>query len=636
MIACGKGAISAGLGIGLGAAIVASAAPIVAAVPMQAAQREAGAGVAAPRAAGGACGGVISAALSAAAVRVCDPVTVTTRVRSHCPSGCDDGVHVVLILNERPCCWGAPWEKGSAIGAVRALADAFPDVPVRVGVVLYDDESSRAAAPLLDVRTDVSRVRSAIERVQMYGSESGDFRGAGRNALTIFAQGHTDSAGNRLRPCQVAVFFGYNVELLGSPEMMRKDAEIAALGRTLAAEAELVVGCLGAGEACTAVGRMPHEGRYQIPAPSSLQTNIPRFTVDAVHSINPSAAVLRSDAWQLVSAGLSVVVGSASPAPAAVRAAGDATRIGWRWDAPAASEPQTVTFRLRPLAEGEWPIAGSLVVTDTRMGAQVVPMDPVTLTVAGLCETPTSEPSPTRTPVPSPPPPTLAPTSAPSPTVKPTPTPDPPAAYLPLALRERCTPEKRRVDVALVLDASSSMGEPVPAGGTKMDAARSAVLAFLDELHLADGDQAALVAFHDDAVLARELTDDRQALERGLAAIMTGRGTRIHLGIEIAQRELFGSRRRPDNTPAMVVLTDGRANPEPVDLAVAQAQAAKQAGITVFTIGLGGDVELDALERMASRSEYSYRAPTADALAAIYRAIAVSIPCPSGGFWGRR
>jgi secreted protein with Ig-like and vWFA domain len=86
----------------------------------------------------------------------------------------------------------------------------------------------------------------------------------------------------------------------------------------------------------------------------------------------------------------------------------------------------------------------------------------------------------------------------------------------------------------------------------------------------------------------------------------------------------------------MVVLTDGHANPDPVDLAVAQAQAAKQAGITVFTIGLGGDVELDALERMASRSEYSYRAPTADALAAIYRAIAVSIPCPSGGFWGRR
>jgi hypothetical protein len=56
----------------------------------------------------------------------------------------------------------------------------------------------------------------------------------------------------------------------------------------------------------------------------------------------------------------------------------------------------------------------------------------------------------------------------------------------------------------------------------------------------------------------------------------------------------------------------------------------------LFTIGLGNDLDTEALRGMASKPEYFYLAPDAAALAGIYRSIAVAIPCPAGAFWGRR
>lgn len=69
--------------------------------------------------------------------------------------------------------------------------------------------------------------------------------------------------------------------------------------------------------------------------------------------------------------------------------------------------------------------------------------------------------------------------------------------------------------------------------------------------------------------------------------------------------------------PGEVLLTDGRSNPRPASEAVARAGEAKAAGMTVFTIGLGADIDVEAL-------------------AEIYRAIAVALPCPVGVFWGGR
>ncbi len=63
---------------------------------------------------------------------------------------------------------------------------------------------------------------------------------------------------------------------------------------------------------------------------------------------------------------------------------------------------------------------------------------------------------------------------------------------------------------------------------------------------------------------------------------------------------------------------------------------AKDAGIALFTVGLGQDVDVPALAATASRPAYAYLPPDAEALAGIYRAIAVTIPCPKEAWWGRR
>jgi hypothetical protein len=264
-------------------------------------------------------------------------------------------------------------------------------------------------------------------------------------------------------------------------------------------------------------------------------------------------------------------------------------------------------------------------------------LTPTPTSTATIPLTPT--PEPTRTPTVTPsvsPSPSASPSSSPTATRTPRATNTPAPLLLPVALKEDCGADTQRTDVVLVIDASSSMLERTSTGRPKIDAARAAAQTFLAELHLDAGDQAAIVWFNDEARLEQALTADRTLLDAALARIVTRPLTRIDLGIAAARGELTGPRRRDGNTPVMIVLTDGRANPVPVDVAVAEATRAKDAGVMVFTIGLGADLDFAALTAMASRPAFFYNAPDGEALAGIYRGIAVAIPCPMGAFWGRR
>lgn len=262
-----------------------------------------------------------------------------------------------------------------------------------------------------------------------------------------------------------------------------------------------------------------------------------------------------------------------------------------------------------------------------------------------LSPTSTSSPTATRTLTPTPtapasltprPSPTKADTPTTTPSATPTATRQPQPVLLPVLLRERCIPDMQRMDVVLVIDASSSMLELTSGSRTKLSVAIEAVRYFLDQLQLSQGDQAAIVSFNSDAVLRSPLTANRDALDQALAAIRTDQFTRIDLGIAAGAAELRSSRHLLSNTPVIITLTDGRANPVPVSEAEAQARAAKNDGVELFTIGLGSDLDTESLRRMASRPEYFYLTPDANALAGIYKAIAVAIPCPANAFWGRR
>jgi hypothetical protein len=206
---------------------------------------------------------------------------------------------------------------------------------------------------------------------------------------------------------------------------------------------------------------------------------------------------------------------------------------------------------------------------------------------------PTATATPTPTDVPSSPSPMPSQSPAPSPTGTPAP------IYLPILLRESCTPAQQRTDVDV-------------------------------------GDQAAIVSFNADATLRAELTADRASLDAALASITPASQTCLVCGVDAGADELASSRRRADNTPLLIVLTDGLSNPRPASEAVERAAEAKAAGVVIHTIGLGDTLDFEALEAMATEPDDFHRAPDGEDLAAIYAQIAVEIPCPPSRLWGRR
>ena len=243
--------------------------------------------------------------------------------------------------------------------------------------------------------------------------------------------------------------------------------------------------------------------------------------------------------------------------------------------------------------------------------------------------------------------PTVVPTPVPSETSEPTPTlasvtDVPPLTleiYLPLALREECQHGQVSVDVALVIDASSSMSAPsAPGRGkTKLAAAIAAAGAFLDLLALDVRDQAAILSFNRDAWLHSELTSDRGRLNAALAEVRLGQQTRLDRAVDEGAKALQDTTLQdPGNASVLIVLTDGRANPVPVENAIDRAREVKGEGITIFTIGLGTDLETAALRDIASTDAHYFHAPSSDDLADIYGQVAQKLPCPAHLYWGER
>jgi hypothetical protein len=291
----------------------------------------------------------------------------------------------------------------------------------------------------------------------------------------------------------------------------------------------------------------------------------------------------------------------------------------------------TITLEIEPLAAGLWPTNvradADFRDTDGLAGATGFPVPEVLVVAPTPTPTPTATATATRTPTSSPPP-TLAPTWTPSPTPTATAAPRGPS-FLPLVLRQRCAPALRRIDAVLVLDASSSMAEATSAGRTKQQAAIAASMRFVDGLRLGAGDQVALVAFNETARLVQPLTGDRQAVERGLASVRLDELTRLDLGVREGRLELMSVRHRRDTKAVLIVLTDGLANPVPVDAAVAEAEVAKSLDHVVFTVGIGTRLDRDALRSMATDPTHYYETADGEGLGGILAAIAERIPCPS-------
>lgn len=165
--------------------------------------------------------------------------------------------------------------------------------------------------------------------------------------------------------------------------------------------------------------------------------------------------------------------------------------------------------------------------------------------------------------------------------------------------------------VVLVLDSSGSMqGEPIIR-------AQEAAIAFLERLY--PKDQASVVSFDENVRVRAEFTTDRAQLKKAIKEISVVGNTALYDALNKAQQLLKAS---VLDRKAIVVLTDGRENSSLISEPEILKQC-KEAGVPVYTIGLGPDISEDVLKTMASNSGGHYsHAPTANDLFALYLQVA--------------
>ncbi len=271
--------------------------------------------------------------------------------------------------------------------------------------------------------------------------------------------------------------------------------------------------------------------------------------------------------------------------------------------------------------------------------ARVGQWEHVTFSTAGLVEIPTATPTEAPSPTPAP-----SATATRPPTASPTP--ERWTIYLPILSERKC--EDRRLELALVLDMSTSMRRPLADGRPKLDAVLEAAGTFLDALDLDSGSQrAALAGFNDRAWTAQPATGDRAAFERALAALPEGmaEGTRLDLALEQGIELLAGA--PPEAARVLILLTDGLPNrvPTPVPAGgqeatvLAVAERARAAGIRIYTIGVGRPdapelpdrIDADLLRAIAGDPVRYLEAADDRALREAWRALSVAFSCPAAG-----
>ena len=199
--------------------------------------------------------------------------------------------------------------------------------------------------------------------------------------------------------------------------------------------------------------------------------------------------------------------------------------------------------------------------------------------------------------------------------------------FLPFIAHDACRSSSTLADVILVIDASASMSLPTQAGGqTKLEAAQAAAAQFLNILPL-PANQASIVSFNATAVLNAILTTNRQELLTALGMLTPFGTTRIDLALALARGELLGPRHMAAHDSIILLLTDGIPNGANVSTTLAEANAAKAAGITIYTIGLGTDIDEVLLKQIASSPDQFYFSPEMANLDSIYQQIADIIRC---------
>lgn len=190
-------------------------------------------------------------------------------------------------------------------------------------------------------------------------------------------------------------------------------------------------------------------------------------------------------------------------------------------------------------------------------------------------------------------------------------------------------------DVALAIDLSGSMDNDGGNPPQPISSVLKAADTFTTALH--QGDQAAVVTFASRAALVDPLSGNLAKVANDIEKLRIAPSeqhgtTNTGDAIKAATTELTSKDHNSAARKVLVLLTDGLAtspDPNPSQYALQQAAAAKAAGITIYTIGLGKSADMQFLEQVASSPADAYAAVDTAQVDGIYTNIKKSI-CQDG------
>jgi len=179
-----------------------------------------------------------------------------------------------------------------------------------------------------------------------------------------------------------------------------------------------------------------------------------------------------------------------------------------------------------------------------------------------------------------------------------------------------CPVERRTADVVLTIDRSGSMA------GAKLAAAQEAGITFV-----ALGDplltRVGLVGFSSTAEVVRGLSNDPRDMIGAIRGLAQGGGTDLVAAFRVSLETLLADRSRPEAGRVIVLMTDGQhTGGTDIGQMPGLVAAARAAGVRVFTIGLGADVDEALLKSIAADPSHYYFSPNVSELRGIYIQIA--------------
>ncbi len=145
------------------------------------------------------------------------------------------------------------------------------------------------------------------------------------------------------------------------------------------------------------------------------------------------------------------------------------------------------------------------------------------------------------------------------------------------------------IHAAVALDVSASMTD-------KIEQTRQAALRFIEET-IQPKDRAALVTFNDRPNLAVKFTKDVTTLAGGLAGLKPERGTALYDSIIFTLFYFNGVK----GQRAMLLLSDGKDEGSRFSYEDA-LDYARRAGVTIYSIGLGDDIDRKKLEKISEET----------------------------------